>query len=142
MWRCCIVVVFVVYWCYGTQLSVNGSATADFWGTKNAGINYGMLFTPGAWPALSARASAACCIDRYHNYQAAFYTAAVLAAVALLRVPGSPSQACMKYLAGRTASALSGQIAIGRLTLTVRDPIRQLGRPGRPIVLASPRSPH
>ena len=39
--------VFVVYWCYGTQLSVNGVATADFWGTKNAGINYGMLFT--AW---------------------------------------------------------------------------------------------
>ena len=39
--------VFVVYWCYGTQLSVNGVATSDFWGTKNAGINYGMLFT--AW---------------------------------------------------------------------------------------------
>ena len=41
------VTVFVVYWCYGTQLSVNGSTAADFWGTKNAGINYGMLFT--AW---------------------------------------------------------------------------------------------
>ena len=39
--------VFVVYWCYGTQLSVNGVAAADFWGTKNAGVNYGMLFT--AW---------------------------------------------------------------------------------------------
>ena len=41
------VVVFVVYWCYGTQLSVNAATTADFFGTKNAGINYGMLFT--AW---------------------------------------------------------------------------------------------
>ena len=39
--------VFIVYWCYGTQLSVNAAATADFFGTKNAGINYGMLFT--AW---------------------------------------------------------------------------------------------
>jgi OFA family oxalate/formate antiporter-like MFS transporter len=39
--------VFVVYWCYGTQLSVNASTTSDFWGTKGAGINYGMLFT--AW---------------------------------------------------------------------------------------------
>ena len=47
MWPCCTLVVFVVYWCYGTQLSVNGAATSDFWGTKNAGINYGMLFT--AW---------------------------------------------------------------------------------------------
>src|SRR5262249_28335638 len=43
------VVVFVVYWCYGTQLSVNASTTSDFWGTKNAGINYGILFT--AWGA-------------------------------------------------------------------------------------------
>src|SRR6266436_6671113 len=39
--------VFVVYWCSGTQLSVNGAAASDFWGTKNAGVNYGMLFT--AW---------------------------------------------------------------------------------------------
>src|SRR5208282_5153445 len=39
------VMLFIVYWCYGTQLSVNGAAAADFWGTKNAGINYGMLFT-------------------------------------------------------------------------------------------------
>src|SRR5215467_6146097 len=29
--------VFVVYWCYGTQLSVNGAAASDFWGTRNAG---------------------------------------------------------------------------------------------------------
>jgi OFA family oxalate/formate antiporter-like MFS transporter len=39
--------VFVVYRCYGTQLSVNGVAASDFWGTQNAGINYGILFT--AW---------------------------------------------------------------------------------------------
>ncbi len=76
--------VFIVYWCYGTQLSVNGSATSDFWGTKNAGINYGMLFT--AWgvagivgPMLGAKLRVA-----YNSYQAPFYAAAVLAAVALL----------------------------------------------------------
>src|SRR5690348_9536083 len=39
--------VFVVYWCYGTQLSVNGVAASDLWGAKNAGVNYGVLFT--AW---------------------------------------------------------------------------------------------
>src|SRR5260370_805148 len=39
------ILVFVVYWCYGTQLSVNASTTSDFWGTKNAGITYGMLVT-------------------------------------------------------------------------------------------------
>jgi MFS family permease len=41
------VAVLVVYWCYGAQISVNASATPDFWGTKNAGVNYGMLLT--AW---------------------------------------------------------------------------------------------
>ena len=37
----------VVYWCYGTQLSVFASTTADFYGTRNLGMNYGLLFS--AW---------------------------------------------------------------------------------------------
>jgi OFA family oxalate/formate antiporter-like MFS transporter len=77
-------VVFVVYWCYGTQLSVNGSATADFWGTKNAGMNYGMLFTAWGVAGIIGPRIGGVLYDKYHNYQAAFYTAAVLAAVALL----------------------------------------------------------
>jgi len=76
--------VFVVYWCYGTQLSVNGSATADFWGTKNAGINYGMLFTAWGVAGIIGPRIGGVLYDKYHNYEAAFYTAAVLAAVALL----------------------------------------------------------
>jgi OFA family oxalate/formate antiporter-like MFS transporter len=78
------VAVFVVYWCYGTQLSVNGAAASDFWGTRNAGINYGLLFT--AWgvagtigPAIGGRL-----YDQYHDYKAAFYAAAGLAVLALL----------------------------------------------------------
>ena len=55
------VVVFVVYWCYGTQLSVNGAAASDFWGTKNAGINYGMLFTAWGVPVTSVPRSAVRC---------------------------------------------------------------------------------
>jgi len=76
--------VFIVYWCYGTQLSVNGAATSDFWGTKNAGINYGLLFT--AWgvagvvgPMLGSKLRVA-----YSSYKAPFYAAAILAAVALI----------------------------------------------------------
>jgi OFA family oxalate/formate antiporter-like MFS transporter len=76
--------VFVVYWCYGTQLSVNGVATADFWGTKNAGINYGMLFTAWGVAGVIGPRIGGTLYDKYHNYQAAFYTAAVLAAVALV----------------------------------------------------------
>ena len=66
------VAVFVVYWCYGTQLSVNGVAAADFWGTKNAGINYGILFTAWGVAGIIGPRIGGVLYDRYHNYQAAF----------------------------------------------------------------------
>ena len=78
------VAVFVVYWCYGTQLSVNGVAASDFWGTKNAGVNYGILFTAWGVAGIIGPRIGGVLYDRYHNYQAAFYAAAVLAGVALL----------------------------------------------------------
>ena len=37
----------LVYYCYGTQLSVYAAASADFYGTKNVGFNYGLLLL--AW---------------------------------------------------------------------------------------------
>jgi OFA family oxalate/formate antiporter-like MFS transporter len=37
----------VVYYCYGTQLSVYASTSADFYGTKHLGLNYGILIL--AW---------------------------------------------------------------------------------------------
>lgn len=76
--------VFIVYWCYGSQLSVNGAAAADFWGTKNAGLNYGMLFTAFGLSGILGPRIGGVLYDRYHNYQAAFYTASALAIIALL----------------------------------------------------------
>jgi MFS transporter, OFA family, oxalate/formate antiporter len=77
------ILVAVVYWCYGTQLSVFASTTADFYGTRNLGLNYGVLFT--AWgaagilgPAIAGRA-----FDRFGDYRVAFFSAGVLALVAL-----------------------------------------------------------
>ncbi len=89
--------VFVVYWCYGTQLSVNGVAVSDFWGTKNAGVNYGLLFTAWGVAGIIGPRIGGVLFDRYHNYKAAFYAAAALAAVALLcelllRRPGVASR--------------------------------------------------
>jgi OFA family oxalate/formate antiporter-like MFS transporter len=78
------VAVFVVYWCYGTQLSVNAAATADFFGAKNAGMNYGMLFTAWGVAGVIGPRIGGVLFDKYKNYQMAFYTAAVLAAVALV----------------------------------------------------------
>jgi MFS transporter, OFA family, oxalate/formate antiporter len=77
-------VVFIVYYCYGTQLSVNASTTSDFWGTKNAGINYGLLFTAWGAAGIIGPRIGGVLFDKYKNYQAAFYWAAVLAVVALL----------------------------------------------------------
>src|SRR5216684_7658347 len=78
------VMVFIVYWCYGTQLSVNASTTSDFWGTKNAGINYGMLFTSWGVAGIIGPRIGGVLFDKYGNYQMAFYTAAGLAVIALL----------------------------------------------------------
>jgi OFA family oxalate/formate antiporter-like MFS transporter len=76
--------VAAVYWCYGTQLSVFASTTADFYGTRHLGLNYGTLFT--AWgtagilgPMIGARV-----FDAFGDYRYAFYAAAALACVALL----------------------------------------------------------
>lgn len=78
------VVIFVVYWCYGTQLSVNASTTSDFWGTKNAGINYGILFTSWGVAGIIGPRIGGMMFDKYKDYQAAFYWAAGLAVVALI----------------------------------------------------------
>ena len=76
------ILVAVVYWCYGTQLSVFASATADLYGTRNLGLNYGLLFT--AWgaagtigPILGARI-----YDAFGAYRYAFYASGALAVVA------------------------------------------------------------
>jgi MFS transporter, OFA family, oxalate/formate antiporter len=85
------IAVFVVYWCYGTQLSVNGVAASDFWGTKNAGVNYGILFTAWGVAGIIGPRIGGVLYDRYHDYQAASYAAAALAAVALLCVLAAKS---------------------------------------------------
>ena len=86
LWREQAVLFFVlaaaVYWCYGTQLSVFASTTADLYGTRNLGLNYGILFT--AWgaagilgPSIGGRV-----FDVFGDYRYAFYAASALAIVA------------------------------------------------------------
>ena len=95
------VMVFVVYWCYGTQLSVNASTTSDFWGTKNVGVNYGLLFTAWGVAGFIGPRIGGALFDKYKNYEAAFYVAAGLAVVALLcellaKRPASPVEAAFR----------------------------------------------
>ena len=85
--------VALVYWCYGTQLSVFASATADFFGTKNLGLNYGVLFT--AWgaagilgPAIAGRVR-----DAFGDYGYAFFAAAAFALIAFASLTGARAPA-------------------------------------------------
>ena len=77
-------ILFIVYYCYGTQLSVYASTTADFFGAMNVGTNYGLVFL--AWgaagvlgPKLGGRI-----YDQLQSYTRAFDIAAVLLVVAFV----------------------------------------------------------
>ena len=70
--------LFIVYYAYGTQLSLYASTTADFFGVRNVGTNYGLVFL--AWgaagvlgPKLGGRL-----FDQFQNYTRAFDVAAIL----------------------------------------------------------------
>src|ERR1022692_665755 len=101
------IVVFIVYWCYGTQLSVNGATASDFWGTKNAGINYGMLFTAWGVAGIIGPRIGGVLFDKYKNYQMAFYWAAALAAVALICELAAKRPAVPAALAGKKVPAVA-----------------------------------
>ena len=76
--------IFVVYWCFGTQLSVFATTAADFFGTKHMGLNYGLLFTAYGVAGLIGPYIASRVFDAFDSYQYAFFIAAGLAVVALI----------------------------------------------------------
>jgi OFA family oxalate/formate antiporter-like MFS transporter len=76
------IMVFIVYFCYGAQASVNPATVADFWGARNAGANYGLLFTAWGVAGIIGPTLGGVLFDKYKNYEVAFYAAAILAAIA------------------------------------------------------------
>jgi OFA family oxalate/formate antiporter-like MFS transporter len=76
--------VFVVYWCFGTQLSVFATTAADFFGTKHMGLNYGLLFTAYGVAGLIGPYIAGRVFDASGDYRNAFFIAAGLAVIALI----------------------------------------------------------
>jgi hypothetical protein len=108
---------FVVYWCYGTQLSRQWRGHRRLLGPQKRPhqLRYAVhrmgcggqkrrhqlryaVSPHGAWRAFIGLPIAGVLFDRYHHYRAAFYTAAVLAAVALVcemlaRRPAAPEAA-------------------------------------------------
>ncbi len=76
------ILVVAVYWCYGTQLSVFASTTADVYGTRNLGTNYGLLFTAWGAAGIIGPMIGAWVYDAFGGYGYAFYAASLLAVVA------------------------------------------------------------
>jgi len=86
--------VFVVYYCYGTLLAVFAAASADFYGTKHLGVNYGLLFLAWGISALVSAPLAGLMFDTFGDYRLAFFGAAMLSVISLLALMATqnPSQ--------------------------------------------------
>ena len=78
--------VAIVYWCFGAQLSVFATTSADFFGTRYLGLNYGLLFTAYGVAGVIGPIIAGRVFDAFGDYRYAFFSAAGLALVALLSI--------------------------------------------------------
>jgi OFA family oxalate/formate antiporter-like MFS transporter len=76
--------VIVVYYCYGTLLSVNAALCPDYWGTKHVGLINGMMFTAWGIAGIIGPRVGSMLYDEYHDYRWAFYAASALAGIALV----------------------------------------------------------
>jgi len=63
---------------YGAMLAVYPSAAGDFYGAKNLGLNYGVLFSAWGVGGIVGPQLAGFFLDATGTYQTAFYTAAAL----------------------------------------------------------------
>jgi OFA family oxalate/formate antiporter-like MFS transporter len=85
-----------VYYCYGTQLSVYASTSADFYGTKYLGLNYGILILAWGIAGVIGPVIAGYVFVALGEYRWAFFIAGVvsLAAFVLLSAtkPQRPSE--------------------------------------------------
>lgn len=104
------VLLFFVYYCYGTQLSVYAALAGDFWGTRYLATNYGLLFL--AWglagvlgPVLGARVFVSTGAYQYAFFVSAGLACAALVILSLVRAPQAVAIAPTIALATETASS-------------------------------------
>jgi len=74
--------VFLIGYCYGSQLAVFPSTTADFFGMRNLGNNYGLLLTAWGTAGIIGPMAGGWVFDATRSYSTAFRIAALLALVA------------------------------------------------------------
>jgi OFA family oxalate/formate antiporter-like MFS transporter len=112
MWREQMVpfylLLFIVYYCYGTQLSVYTALAGDFYGIKYLPTNYGLLLL--AWgfagvlgPLIGSRVFVATGTYQYAFFGSALLAFAALVGLSVVRPPQDPVPVLV-----RSAPALSG----------------------------------
>ncbi|NTU71408.1 MAG: OFA family MFS transporter [Coriobacteriia bacterium] len=87
-------VAAAIGFCYGSNLSLFPSTTAGFFGTKNLGVNYGLVFTAWGVGGVFGSMTAGSIVDSTHSYAIAYAIAAglclVAAALTFATKPPSP----------------------------------------------------
>lgn len=74
----------VAGFCYGSSFSIFPATTADFYGMKNYGVNYGVMFSAWGTGGIIGPMVAAEIYDKFSNYNFAYITATILLIVAFI----------------------------------------------------------
>jgi len=101
------VLLFFVYYCYGTQISVYTALAGDFWGTKYLATNYGVLLLAWGFAGVMGPVLGSRVFVSTGTYQYAFFGSAALACAALviLSIVRAPQPAVMARPAAMAAPA-------------------------------------
>ena len=83
-WIIVMIVASLVGFCFGGNFALFPSSTADYYGTKNVGSNYGVLFTAYGFAGITGALAAGLIVDFTGSYFLAFTITGVLAIVAII----------------------------------------------------------
>lgn len=83
-WIIVMVVASLVGFCFGGNFALFPSSTADYYGTKNVGSNYGVLFTAYGFAGITGALAAGLIVDFTASYLLAFVLTGILAIVAVI----------------------------------------------------------
>ena len=83
-WIVVMIVASLVGFCFGGNFALFPSSTADYYGSKNVGSNYGVLFTAYGVAGIIGALAAGLIVDFTGSYVLAFVLTGVLAIIAVI----------------------------------------------------------
>jgi OFA family oxalate/formate antiporter-like MFS transporter len=83
-WVAVMLIASLIGFCFGGNFALFPSATADFWGSKNVGKNYGVMFTAYGIAGITGAFVAGPIVDATGSYFMAFIVTGVLAIIAVV----------------------------------------------------------